>query len=206
MTYTTLLAIERMMDAKSCSLCKGIITQPTKKVLHSCSKTEREQLATRCIECVGKEKINCSFCKVEYIGKPEKYGLKNMCPECSLLRQTLVGEYGDIKKCKNMFRPGFMLRITYKIREESHDGYCSDPGEEEVVENEMTFAYPLLNQFKNEHINNDGIVDVDKASHLLSIYLFDDRSHGNGYCGMKTTYNLKSAVVVKDKRKIDLGE
>jgi hypothetical protein len=40
----------------------------------------------------------------------------------------------------------------------------------------------------------------------LSYYNLEDKEHGNGCCDMMTKYWIKSAKIIEDKRKIDLGD
>ena len=92
--------------------------------------------------------------------------------------------------------PNYKIIITYDVRSEAHCGYCSDPYDESVETNVVTYTYPLLRIFKKCAINDDNTIDID-CPHL-DYYKIETEPHGNGYCGMKTTYNIKHAYIIKD--------
>jgi hypothetical protein len=70
-----------------------------------------------------------------------------------------------------------------------------------VNENEETVEYLLHRSFTNKDIDRYGNVTSTSS---LSYYSRRDSGHGNGYCGMKTTYRIIRAKVVKARREIDL--
>lgn len=194
--------VKEMTDRKTCVICKNQFISPTDQKL-----SETEYL-DRCRSCIGKRLVKCDYCHDEYYGIISRRFLeKKGCPACILLRSAIFDKELDML-FKNRIKPGLKLCITYRVIKETHDGYCSDPYDEGEEEKIKTFSYPVLDTFKNVHIDNDGnVISLDSGPIL--IYLSDYQkqcSRGSGYCGKMTTYIPISAVIMKDKRKIDLGE
>lgn len=97
----------------------------------------------------------------------------------------------------------YKLVITYKVKAETHDGYCSDPSDKSVEKYFIVEEFNIPNNLKNKHIDEDGKV-YDDEYRILKQFEREDMPHGNGYCSCKTRYTIIDAVVKKRKRKIDL--
>ena len=144
--------------------------------------------------------ISCFECNEKYDASKMDRFRKNYCKKCTDKRYRIMNN----KPNTGEYKPNFRIIVTYMVNEESHSGYCSDPYDEEEIENEKIVEYPLISSFTNDDIDRDGNV-IDVYGKVL-YYNLESEPHGNGYCGKKTTYYIKSARVVKSKRKIDLGD
>ena len=92
---------------------------------------------------------------------------------------------------------GLSLVVKYEKTVEDHDGYCSDPGETTTRNETITDRFPLLKLFKNDGNGVDNSIDLNNSV-LQCYYNKDCEPHGNGYCGLKTTYTIISATVIRD--------
>lgn len=96
---------------------------------------------------------------------------------------------------KDKIREGFKIRITFNI-------YCYYCDSMTSTDKKETINLPLLKEFRNKHIDNYGyVINVDDWP--LSFYRKDEND--STYC-KKISYQIIKAKVIKDKRKIDLGD
>ena len=93
----------------------------------------------------------------------------------------------------------YELIVVYTKETEEHDGYCSDPYDEETNVEIITYSYPLLKHFKKTDFNDDNSIDNDNGK-LNSFYRKDREAcyRGSGYCGMGTTYNILKAYIINN--------
>lgn len=70
------------------------------------------------------------------------------------------------------------VEVIYNRREETHDGYCSDPYDCDEFEDDIIIDYDLPS-------DNSPFVAPEKE-------LYEQCCNGSGYCGMGTTYTIKN--------------
>ena len=156
----------------------------------------------KCWCCVGKGMFNCVDCAKTYISEYDKYGWdRPSCDRCSVCSETRCAILTDSSPPPEDVKDGFLLAITYDVHCQTHDGYCSDPSEFKSDDEEECLELPVWKGITNDDIDRDGTVISD----LHGYYDRDHEFHGNGYCGRKTTFSIKSAKVIKGDRVIDLG-
>ena len=155
--------------------------------------------------CLGREqkqKETCVSCHVDYTYTRSYIAGAYFCPACGLTKGILHnGNFSGKKINADLLIAGFKVIVVYDVHRETHDGYCSDPGEDTVEDLEETRTYPLLKYFKNEHLDDDGNI----IGGPINFYEIDDVSNCGGGCS-GTSYKIKNIKVAKIKRKITLPE
>lgn len=128
-----------------------------------------------------KTKKRCKLCYQKFYNKYSTSS--NKCPDCESQYDRL--HEGELKNSE--MNPNYNIRVVYKIIEVDHDGYCSDPYDEVRNELEETRKFQCP-----KFLNDD---DFDSEGNLLNTQYFQREPvpHGNGYCGLETTYKIKSA-------------
>lgn len=128
----------------------------------------------------------CQLCQTPiYMKHPHSaFTIKN-CASCQLFQYRLHG--GHLTEAET--DPSYAVQVTYKVVKQEHDGYCSDPYDESQSESmeTHTFQYPSL--LKPEDFNEHNLTN----STTLMYFERAPEAHGNGYCGLETTYELISA-------------
>jgi hypothetical protein len=79
------------------------------------------------------------------------------------------------------------LMIDFNVSQEEHDGYCSDGHNFRTKKTRVRRIFPVPRGFASEG-SNDATHDPQ-----IKYFIPSDVSHGNGYCGCKTTYTVLSA-------------
>lgn len=178
--------------SKDCELCnKSFIPYEYSKT----GQTRRlNPQLTRCNPCMNKKEKSCDFCNEKFWGS----SYTDFCNACYTLKDCIKDNEDH-----DMIKKNFKIKVTYEIHSQSHSGYCSDPGEYEDKKSFKTYSYPVHNKFSNEDIDDDGTV-LDIYSPKMHFYEKESETHANGYYGMKTTYTIESAKIVKNVREIDL--
>jgi hypothetical protein len=106
-------------------------------------------------------------------------------------------EKGPNEKGPGGFSEFTKIRVKYSVVTEDHDGYCSDPGDTTTRHSTIVVTYPLSNTFTSTDIvNSGGILTIPLDNPKLKFYNIDDKHHGNGYCGLSTTYEIKSNKIL----------
>ena len=143
-----------------------------------------------CGSCKSYKYRQCWVCDETYVHKGQS---ENMCPSCSKINHNLFDTYDEDT---NLFRHGFKVKVTYTFDHFNMGGYDSDPDDTFESEKTTTEYLKLAKVIKNKDIDNDGNIINPK---LLRLYeKSGSRSEKN--------WTIVSAIVVEDKRLIDLGE
>ena len=161
--------------------------------VHGASEPETKAVFETCNICESKFELPT----VRY--KWEKYERCNRCDD--LKRATTSSNLSDL----SLFDLDHKLIVTYKYTVQTHSGYCSDPDEKSTHTSTIKKTWRLLNEITDDDLNDDGEIALNNAK--LKYYELDEHSchRGSGYCGCKGYYEITSAVVKKDERKITLG-
>lgn len=176
-------------EKKTCIICNDEFAPDNR--LRSFSHDSDE----KCCKCHGKQKITCIICNKVFADYGSAWN--RLCASCEAVRTRLLDRTID----QSLVHENFVVRVTFDVHREDHDGYCSDPCDPTEEDVEEVKVYPLLKSIKNADLD-DGYLHGKK----LSFYCPRRCGHGNGYCGMETIYTIKTAKVIKKKRKIDLGD
>lgn len=150
----------------------------------------------RCPYCLRSEKYTCRGCGDTYIAtKEDEFRGNHLCKFCDKAHYYLVISPEYLPELD--FKEGYRLCITYDIRQETHDGYCSEPYDEEENEIQKTYKYPLLSNITEEDIKRfmDRSTVDSSDPNPLNIYILRKVQHGNGYCGMNSFYTVKSIEI-----------
>lgn len=136
----------------------------------------------------------CCVCKTNFKFKAVYKPLSVLCENCTLLKNKIMNMTLD----ETDFVPGpYRICVTYKIVKESHDGYCSDPGDLIIESKEIKIFYPLLRMITKEDISEDNKISTTN----LKINLFEKPnegcSRGSGVCNCKTTYKIKKVKIIR---------
>ena len=102
---------------------------------------------------------------------------------CDERRRLIVGDNRFQSLPEDLIHPDYEVLATYEVNEEEHGGYCSDRFDDRMIEKTITVVCPLPINFTPNNVD-------------WSLYQKEDKAHGNGYCGMKTTYALNDLKVV----------
>ena len=108
-----------------------------------------------------------------------------LCTKCSAIKHNLMN-FNPLKPEDE--RHGFKMRIIYSkfFRDEK----------QEVL---FTHYFPVSKLFKNKHIDSKGRV-IDNEMGPILLYVIDDDLDRRIY------FDILDANIIKDNRKIDLGE
>jgi len=187
-------------EKRTCELCNKTYTLATYRNEVN-SHTIRylknpKQILTRCLYCFMQDMNTCNCCGKSYIGKPLDYtqsSLISRCNECEFITYKLLG-YNGANAIKDL-----KLAITYTVCEETHDGYCSDPCSEEVLEYDMVYEYPLMPDINEEHISNFMKDPKSLEKNPINYYIMTQAqcNRGSGYCGMSNYYKVKDIRIIK---------
>ena len=124
----------------------------------------------------------------------EKYGI-HLCTPCINIKNSVTGRLYAENISADMIDPNYKVKVNYDINVESHDGYCSDPSNKTEESSRECIFYPYLKDHPILNTNgNNMVTDLYQGSILL--YHEASVGHGNGYCGMQTTYEIVSAKVI----------
>ena len=132
----------------------------------------------------------CMLCG-EPISIRKPYQLSNKFRKCNNCND-LYNRLHEHNLTQTEINPDYSIEVTYKVIEQDHDGYCSDSYDETTNEIEETIIYRYPNFLKEEDFDTDG--------KLINCRFFeiDSVAHGNGYCGLETTYEIISAKKVSN--------
>jgi len=177
---------------KPCQVCTKSF-RPSKNKVRGDYRNEKD---IKCVSCFGKSIQKCSFCGENTIAD-SYYTVK--CRKCTTIVNALAsGKYDSIK---DWIDPNFLLKITYKVTTSECNEYCPDHTDS-LVKFE-TYTYPLLKDFTNADIDQDG--DVLNWDSDLMRYYPKKNDYNIGCCDAEVTYEIQNIFVVKNERKIDLG-
>lgn len=141
--------------------------------------------------------IKCFACNKEY----EHRSYQNTCNDCESIYYNLMQCNIDESLVYNKYQ----IMVTYDVQVQDHDGYCSDSYNQTEKNYERKFKYPLLKIFTNEDLDDeDNCIDLDNKK--LFYYQKRTIGHGNGYCGLGTTYTITKAEVIIKPPAIDLSD
>ena len=214
------------MDSPSniCFICqKKFLSRPIPKYYKN-----KVNVENTCPSCWSKEELKYRCCDRTYHGYSQNTSPKwcEYCSKCSICDKFLGREtwnyYPKCNNCleiqkylsnnknnknnnfgntnQNLARAGYKVKVNYQVHEEKHSGYCSDPGECESNEYEEEIEFPCLIQVKNEDLDRNGNI-VGEAKKY-----YQKSDVGHGYCGMKTTYEIKKIKVIEDKKLIKFSD
>ena len=157
-----------------------------------------------CNDCVTAVQIICICCGNNFLATERErnhiYGWLDglaKCKPCIDISNSLM--YGN-----NLQMLGLSLdnnnkiSITYEIQEIGHDGYCSDPGPEEVTD-----EYTETNEYHMLTTINNNVIDSYLANpanpSLINYYCRTSgcSSGGSGYCHINSKYIMKDINIVK---------
>lgn len=130
--------------------------------------------------------LNCNNCGDEITDFSSKLFNKNYHRSC----------YDKIIKISDEMYDDKEITITYNSILTDHDGYCSDPFDENEIITKIKEKFPLSKSFtENDYDITNGKVNINNPK--LSIYLKESEvcKLGSGYCGLGTIYNIKSAKI-----------
>lgn len=136
--------------------------------------------------------MSCMICN-DYLRDYRYHGYPR-CEKCATLYYALTAEYPRI--VDNMLNDKYdvssqyMIEITYDVKTEEHDGYCSDPCDIEEIKSSVTYTYPLLAKFDPSN---------PPSQHILNHYLMKETvcQLGSGYCGCGSKYTFVDARIIK---------
>lgn len=96
----------------------------------------------------------------------------------------------------------YMLRVTFEIQSQTHDGYCS--GANVTTNNSTkTKVIPLTKLIKQEDMDEEG--NIDPLCKYLNFYNKQSgcgNLGGSGYCRCENYAIIKKAKIVKKRRKV----
>ncbi len=179
-----------------CQTCQKKMSESMMKPCILCKKNYIPSNKSRkCSSCIDKIELTCVSCNVKYMSSRSSVwdSPETLCRSCEEVKRDLH----DNRVPAKLVIPGFKVVVTYDVHSEEHDGYCSGVEELEVTDVEEVYTYPLLNLFKNEHLDNEGnIVDGPVALYKKD----NDNNDNNGchtVCGAITSYRIKDIKVVR---------
>lgn len=167
-----------------------VYTSPTHKQEE---QTETEPIQTQQTQPIQPQPIQpppntvCKHCNIPFYVHTSYTSKSQQCDQCKDFKYRLQENLlNDDEICQ-----AYYIHVVYKVVEQSHDGYCSDPTDETETEREedIQFAYPWI--LKDQ--------DFDSDNNLINLTYFErePEPHGNGYCGRETTYQIISAKRIK---------
>lgn len=143
----------------------------------------------KCSNCQGLVKNICNICDSEYIGRDRR-----ICNSCCDIKSYIDWE-NSIDK--SLINEDYIVEARYNISQDSHDGYCSDPGEMKTEYRKEIIGRFRPKMIKDEDIDEHGNIKTD--SKVIRLFYRDDDGCKNGseYCGGVTYYELEEAKVIK---------
>ena len=176
-------------EKTNCKSCGTQFTIPYEARIDSVHSPDRTLLKTYCSTCLNK----CKLCN-----STADQTLPSPCFLCQKIRRTVTDESWGEKTDISHLITTKKVTVTYTMETEEHDGYCSDPGEIETVENSETKTYPLLNIFDDtDFMEEDDGARVIRLDSPKSFY-YTQPAHSScmGYCGCETTYKIEQIEVL----------
>lgn len=126
----------------------------------------------------------CIVCDEQY---DESYGGYNnkRCAHCARINSDI--------QCHDSFPDKFykdwVIDLDYDVITTEHDGYCSDPYEEEIVKSVEIRTYPLMKKFERL----EGAASEHVVNHYIEFEL--GCKLGSNYCGLGSVLTLNSAHI-----------
>ncbi len=154
---------------------------------------------TRCETCQKKSDQTCQYCDTQFVGFDSEY----LCKPCCLKRDRIQNDKLDPEI--DTIHENYLMKVHYKVTKmEWLDRCCSDNGKPTITPSEMIREFPLLKDFTNKDISENGrILDECLGSKKMLMYKMDQYI---GDCGEETIdYRIVRAYVVVNI-KIDLGD
>lgn len=126
-------------------------------------------------------------------------------------REELKKAEQEIEELKTNIHPDLSLRIVYDVHHETHSGYCSDPGDSEVICRTHTEVVGLPVAFKKHDIcRNRMLQSAIPSDNQLLLRLFSKPSEscnkGSGHCGCKTIYSIQNTSIFAPIDKSELSK
>lgn len=202
-----LYTVERS-DTPKCPWCQSIMAY--RSTCDRCKKSfwSRYNRKNKCRDC--QKYTNCIICEREIINCEkcnECRTIVQICNHCDdeikdkpiiLYNKTYHDEcYENIMRIDPETYDNKEIVITYDAVTTEHDGYCSDPYDEEIITNKIKLKYPLSKTFTDD--DYDPIIKkVNLNNPKLSVYVkeSDGCDLGSGYCGLGTTYTIVKAKII----------
>jgi hypothetical protein len=134
---------------------------------------------------------------------------------CSICNDKLLSNYNQsfatnhmYEICSKCYTEGkqyytdYMLRVTFEIQTQNHDGYCS--GADVTTNNyTQTKVIPLTKLIKQEDMDEEGNIDpLCKYLNFYNKHSGCDNLGGSGYCKSENYTIIKNAKIVKKRRKV----
>ena len=166
------------------------------KIGHKCELCTTKIIGTliHCNNCVNKKQVPCNVCE-NIIWVYYDIGI-HFCKSCLNIKHRVTGTEYCERISSDMIDPNYKLKIRYDIMEESHNGYCSNPYDDTEESRREVVFYPYLKDYPITNINENNMV-INLYEGCILLYHKEDVDHGNGYCGMKTKFDIVSAKVIK---------
>src|SRR5437899_1195881 len=90
----------------------------------------------------------------------------------------------------------YVLKLTFAVHAEEHDGYCSDPDEIKTSDRTV-MAFHAVPESLNDRDLFDAHLRLKKDKLPLLKEFNTESLHGNGYCGCKKTKRVTSAKLLR---------
>lgn len=192
---------------RQCNLCERIYKITDHKLsrgpLWYCP-LNADKIQDRCPYCITCSKYICRCCGISYIDKTiidNEPSCMYKCRECNTLSYSIV-ESGrrQLPRVPGGFKNDYKLTITYDLHIETHDGYCSDPYDEQEIDREAVCDYPLMNMITDDHITKFMENQYSTDINPINYYILTGGpcgAGGSGYCGMGTTFKVKDIKIMK---------
>lgn len=164
----------------------------------------------KCHPCKYKQKISCNGCTKIFIIGGGFSGSITLCQECDATRKTLMSKNID----PDLIREGFIMQVTYDVyighycptNYNDNAGSGCDESNSIRVDMKTIINYPLLKIFKNNHINDEGVV-IDGPIKMYCKDYNDNTEKGECHNGdVEIGFDLTEAKIIEIGRKPDLGE
>lgn len=137
-----------------------------------------------------RETKKCFYCGISF--KPSA----SSCKECDKCRKFIQDLHEGMLR-EDQFFPGFILQVRYKIVKQKHNDLCSSPKDVETEKYKETFTFRVPRILtKNDFNEND---TMDLANTKVKYFEKHPIPHGNGYCGLSTTYTITRIKLKKSK-------
>lgn len=154
---------------------------------HTCIYCDNETKSMKCDDCQLKN-INCRCCNEIISKRPKILFDKNYCDNCF--------NFIIYIQSKDKMHPDKEIVIFYNEIEEVHDGYCSEPYNDDIIHKQISTTFPLIKSIDIYDSNN---IDENKNFNITNekLYVYNIPStpcqRGSGYCNTKTTYEIIEA-------------